>query len=138
MLQYFFLAYFVSLLHVTNLLKYSNSQEDGIRELTRLSSVIRKQRSEPFKRTCNSLLKLGAGVCKNEKAHLNKIKELTFNDIKYLPAGALRGFSVDVLRLDDSGVTVDVNAFDGVLMLREFKVKRSSIKVSDVFINYKV
>ena len=138
MLQYFFHIYFVSLLYVTILLKYGISQEDGIRELGRFSSVFRKQRSEPLKRTCNSLLKLDGDVCKNEKAHLNVTKELTFSDIKYLPGGALRGFLVQVLCLDDPGVTVDVNVFDGILMLLEFKVKRSSIKVSDVFKNYKI
>ena len=117
MLQNFFQICLFSMLYVIINFKYGVSQESSTAKLFR---DFCEEKSDYFRN-------LGDYICENG---LKYIEKLTFNDIKYLPASAFQGLSIHFLALDDPGVTVDEEIFDGIVKLKEFFVKRSSIKVN--------
>lgn len=73
-----------------------------------------------------------SAIKKNEttsKNLINEVHALTIKYAKYLPARAFLEFCITYLAIEDPDVTVDENVFDGIILLREFNVQRSSIKV---------
>lgn len=135
MLQYNFQVYFNFVFYIIIQIQNGISKENETKNVTSLS--IQKC---GFRCSCDDFRRFPGVICKNMTDHMtyfpmygnnisNSIYQLKFTDTIHLPARIFQGLHVYQLIVDDLGVTIDKNVFEGTIGLYEFQVERSSIKV---------